>query len=294
LQALWLSYSASEARLDGLVDFAMRRRYDLDRAIALRLETGPATTGGMLRYVRGFGPKRDTNNRIGVLVFGAEVERLRGAFADGTPTGWGGALLVSAGIDTRRYRLDWRHGVSFGGSVRFGGVAREDGTLSGSVAGAVRGSLSFPLGLRNMVMLVAGGGVSLGAPLPAEQQALGGIAILRGFRSTELVGRARAYAVVEHRATLFADLAWDIGGFVWVRELQLAAFTGAGVLWNERDTSGRRGRDRVLAADAGGGLRVHFLYGGVQPGLVLVDVAVPLAGGLGSGPAFYVAFDQYF
>jgi hypothetical protein len=118
LQALSVSYSASEGRFDGLVDFAMRRRYDLDRAIALRLETGPATTGGILRYVRGIGPKRDTNSRIGVLLLGAELERIRSAFAAGTPTGWGGALIVSAGLDTRRYRLDWRYGVSLGAAWR--------------------------------------------------------------------------------------------------------------------------------------------------------------------------------
>ena len=302
LQGLAISYSAAEQRVDGLVEFLIRRRYDLDTAFALRLDTGPASTGGLVRYLRGVGPKRDTNNRIGIVSMGLEVERLRAGFATAgadtsaapDTTGWAGALLLSGGIDTRTFRLDPRYGVSLGGALRLGGVARDDGTFSGSLAAAVRASITLPLGTRNALLLVAGAGATIGRPLPGELQALGGIANMRGFRSYELLGRGRAYVVAEHRYTLVADLAWNIVDIVFVREIQLGLFAGAGVLFDETDRRERQGRELVFAADAGGGLRVHFHYGGVQPGVLILDVAVPLTGGQGNGVAPYVAFDQYF
>jgi hypothetical protein len=303
LQGLMLSYSAAEQRLDGLIDFAVRRRYDLDTALGLRLSTGAAATGGIVRWLRGVGPKRDTNSRVGVVSAGLEVERLHGGFAtlaaDGTAPvesdrGWSAALLFAGGFDTRTFRPDPRYGVSLGVSLRFGGVARDDGSFSGSAAAAVRGSITLPIGTRNALLLVAGAGVTLGRPLPGEQQALGGLGVMRGFRSNELLGGARAYVVAEHRYTLVADLAWNILGAVYVRELQLGIFAGAGALMDPVGASAAQGKDVLFVADAGGGLRVHFDYGGVQPAVLILDVAAPITGGQGHGVAPYIAFDQYF
>lgn len=303
LQGLLLSYSAAEQRFDGLIDFSLRRRYDLETAFGLRLSTGPAATGGVVRWTRGVGPKRDTNSRVGLVSVGLEIERLVGGFAtaDGSPAaardgdqGWSAALLASGGVDTRTYRVDPRRGYSLGAALRLGGVARDDGDFSASVAASVRGSLTLPFGTRNALLLVAGGGITLGRPLPGEQQSLGGLGVMRGFRSNELLGGARAYVVAEHRYTLVADLAWDLFGVVFVRELQLGVFVGAGVLFDPIGASAAEAKDVLLVADAGGGLRVHFDYGGVQPAVLIFDVAAPLFGGQGHGLAPYVAFDQYY
>jgi hypothetical protein len=303
LQGLMLSYSAAEQRFDGLVDFAVRRRYDLETALGLRLSTGAAATGGIVRWLRGVGPKRDTNSRVGVVSVGLEVERLHGGFTTAGATaadaldadrGWGAALLLAGGFDTRTFRPDPRYGVSLGASLRLGGVARDDGKFSGSVALAVRGSITLPMGTRNALLLVAGAGVTLGRPLPGEQQALGGLGVMRGFRSNELLGAGRAYVVAEHRYTLVADLAWNILGAVFVRELQLGIFAGAGVLMDPTGARAAQGNDALFVADAGGGLRIHFDYGGVQPAVMILDVAAPITGGQGYGAAPYIAFDQYF
>jgi hypothetical protein len=302
LQALTATYSAAEGRLDGVLDVALRRRFDLDTSWAFRLDSGPASTGGAVRYLRGVGPKRDDNNRIGALSFGLEVERLRADFGEGADpggssagrTGWAGALLVAGGVDTRTYRLDPRHGGALGAALRIGGVLRDDGSVSASVGAGVRGALMLPLGTRNALLLAGGAGVTLGRPLPGELQSLGGLGALRGLRSDALLGRGRVYAVAEYRATLLADLGWNLGGVVFVRELQLGVFAGAGLVFDEWRADGVAGQDVAGAADAGGGLRVHFHYGGVQPGVLVLDVAVPLVGGQGLGPAPYIAFDQYF
>ncbi len=302
LQALGATYSAAEQRLDGVVDFALRRRFDLETGFALRLDSGPASTGGAVRYLRGVGPKRDTNSRIGVIALGLELERLRAGFGDrrvgtaerGDRAGWAGALLVAGGFDTRTYRLDPRHGGALGVTVRVGGVARDDGTLSASVAAAARGAIMLPMGTRNALLLAAGAGLTLGRPLPGELQSLGGLGALRGLRSDALLGTGRAYAVAEYRATLLADLGWSLAGVVFVREIQLGLFAGAGLVFDEWRADGGAGRAVAPAVDAGGGLRIHFHYGGVQPGVLVLDLAVPLVGGQGLGPAPYIAFDQYY
>jgi hypothetical protein len=51
------------------------------------------------------------------------------------------------------------------------------------------------------------------------------------------------------------------------------------------------------------GLRFHYEYGGVQPGLIALDFGLPITRlaqngsegrALGNPVAFYVSFDQYF
>src|SRR5690606_37861850 len=134
-----------------------------------------------------------------------------------------------------------------------------------------------------------------------ELQALGGGSVLRGFESDELLGRGAIYAVTEHRWTAVRDLAWNVAHLVWVRELQLAVFAGAGLVFDTPD-----GQDVAGGVEVGGGVRVHYEYGGVQPGLIGIDVGVPLtredARVLQNGVlvrmrapvGFYVSFDQYF
>ncbi|HJL27595.1 MAG TPA: hypothetical protein RMI62_00795, partial [Polyangiaceae bacterium LLY-WYZ-15_(1-7)] len=59
------------------------------------------------------------------------------------------------------------------------------------------------------------------------------------------------------------------------------------------------GRDVAPGAEVGGGLRVHFEYGGVQPGVLALDLAVPLvrtaeARRTLSPVTTILAFEQYF
>jgi hypothetical protein len=83
--------------------------------------------------------------------------------------------------------------------------------------------------------------------------------------------------------------------------VQLVAWTGAGEVFERPD-----GQPSAGGVEAGGGLRVHFEYGGVQPGVLAIDVGVPLTrrdprvfqdGKFVRNRApvgFYIAFDQYF
>ena len=162
--------------------------------------------------------------------------------------------------------------------------------------GGVRGNLTLPLGLRGTLVLVGGASGVLGDPLPGERPGLGGRFLLRGYQNGEVLGRGRAFAVAEARftPTVTSDLAINLLHVVWVREIQLAAFAGGGLVFDASD-----GRDVAPGAEVGGGLRVHFEYGGVQPAVLAIDVAVPLVRTEEASRTLapfttIVAFEQYY
>ncbi|HJL06722.1 MAG TPA: hypothetical protein RMH85_33480 [Polyangiaceae bacterium LLY-WYZ-15_(1-7)] len=298
LQGFNFAVGATEGAFIGLLDFALRRRWDLENTVALRLDTGPRSTGGLLRYVRGVGRKRDTNNRIGFLSTGLELDRLRSGFAgsDEGVGGWRTALVFVGGYSTLRYFLDPREGSSLVGSVRAGLVFRDDGSRSWTLSPALRGNVTVPVGLRTALVFVGGASVALGQPLASERPGLGGRFLLRGYQNAEVVGRGRVYGVVEARftPTAFADLNVNVVHLAWIREIQLALFAGGGAVFDADD-----GRDVAPGAEVGGGLRVHFEYGGVQPGVLALDLAVPLvrtaeARRTLSPVTTILAFEQYF
>ncbi len=296
LQGINLAYSATEGAVVGLIDFAIRRRFDLENSFSLRLDTGPRSVGGLLRYRRGIGRKRDTNNRIGFLVGGLELDRLRADFSDDAEGGWRGAVLVQGGYNTLRWFLDPRSGSSLVGSVRAGLVRRDDGSRSWTLSPSVRGNLTVPIGLRASVVFVGSASWVFGDPLAAERPGLGGRFLMRGYQNAELVGRGIAFGVVEARftPTAFSDMAANAVHIAWIREIQLALFAGVGGIFDLTD-----GRDAALGLEVGGGVRIHFEYGGVQPGVLVVDLAVPLlrtaeARATRSPVTALLAFEQYF
>lgn len=302
LNGFLLNVLVSEADFTGLVDFALRRRYDLEHTIGLRLERTNAATGGTLRYTQGVGDKVHTNRRMGALTGGLSFDRLHQFFGDGDLGGWRLQLSASASLNTVQFALDPREGY-WGGATLTGGVAfRDDGSLGGTFRGGFRAGGIWPLGAVNAIAVILGGGFTLGDALLSELQSLGGGARLRGFESGEHLGRGSVYGVVEERFTLFRDLSMNLAHVVWVREIQLAVFAGAGAAFDTID-----GQDAVFASDVGGGVRVHYEYGGVQPGVITIDVGYPWtrtddlvrnADGevvrRRNPIGFYVGFDQYF
>lgn len=294
-------YAASEGRLYANIDVLLHRRYDLEHAVVLELTSDAVGTGGLLRYIRGVGRKRDNNSRIGTLSLGAELSRLRDGYTEGAPGGWQASLYLLGNVDTRVYLTDPREGYGLRGSLRFGGVARDGGGVTWSGSGGVRAAVAIPIGQLNSFQLFGGVSYTVGDALPAQFQALGGRYLLRGFESGELVGRGRAYAVAEHRWTIIRDLDWNFLHLAWIREVQLAAFGGAGLMIDGLTEPGTH-----FVADAGGGIRMHFQYGGVQPGVLTLDLSAPLTresrdvvvNGIvireRSPVSFYLAFDQYF
>lgn len=293
-QGLTVSYNATEGRILGLMDFSLRRRFDTDSSFGARLSTGFRATGGLVRYTRALGPSRDTNNRVGRLSFGLGLDRLHEGFATDGVGGWRGSVSLAGSYRTLRYALDPRRGGAVFLNLRGSLTRRDGGGLGATVAPSVRGNLTVPLGLRNVMVFVGGAAGVFGDALPGELPGLGGRFFLRGYQSDELVGRGMFFAAVEHRftPTAFADLHLNALHIAWVREIQLAAFVAGGLVVDALD-----GRDAVFGVEAGAGVRVHFAYAGIQPGVLVLDFAVPLhrqAGHNRSPLGVLLAFEQYF
>lgn len=301
LRAFGLNLLVSEDDFSGFIDFAMRRRFNLEEAFTFTASHSPAGTGGQVRYVHGFGPKLHGNARSASASVGVEFDHLASGFADDEGSAYRPSILAGVGTSTYRFIFDPRDGYSLGLSGRFGMSFLEDGAVRPSASLGGRASIGLSADLRHLTLLVGSVGVSINPQLAAEFQGVGGRFGLRGYETSELLGRAKSYVVAEHRFTLLTDLSWNVLHLVWVREVQLAGFAGAGLVIAPREGGALR-----AAAEVGGGLRFHFEYGGVQPGVLSLDWAVPLIRDLnGTGSdgipgaarppvAFYLSFDQYF
>ena len=189
-------------------------------------------------------------------------------------------------------------GISvFNFALRTSVTRRDDGTLSYAITPSARVNWTLPLGLRSALVLVGGASYVIGQPLATELTSLGGRFYLRGYDADELIGRGNVFGVAELRftPTIFSDLAINALHIAWLRQIQLAAFVGGGVLFSPRDDE----RDQRFAAEVGGGVRIHFDYGGVQPGVLVFDVARPLVRDSEDRArrrpiTAFVAFEQYY
>lgn len=292
----------SENNFTGLADVTLRQRYDLEHTLVLRLARTVARTTGRIRYLQGFGPKVHTNRRSMQAGGSLAFSRVEPGFGGSVLGGWSLEVEGLVLLSTQSYVNDPREGVY--AMVQLAGAAtlRDDGSIAGTARGAFHVSWVLPLSLQNALVFVAGGGFTAGPALDADRQVLGGRYGLRGFANGELLGNGALFGVVEHRATLLSDLAINVFHGVWARELQLAWWAGAGGVFDTpaRETTAgvQAGEAARFAAEVGVGLRAHYEYGGVQPGLLAVDVGFPVSryldGTAGNPVAFYLSFDQYY
>ncbi len=289
-----LTVNATEHRLTGYIDLAFRRRYDLTNSFGLVLATSPRATGGTASYTRYVGRARDTNNRIGYVTAGLGLDHIAQGFTNTGPSGLRTSVVAGAGYNTKVYGIDPRAGSSITAYVRGSITHRDDGTTGYVLSPSLRTNLTVPMGLRGALVWVSSVSWVLGDALPGERPGIGGPLLLRGYQTSELVADGVVFSVVEQRFTPFTDLAIDALHLAWVRELQLAVFAGAAGAFHASD-----GRDVVFAAEVGGGLRLHFDYFGIQPGLFALDVGVPLvrdqrARSTLAPVTVVVGFEQYF
>lgn len=291
-----LAYAPTENRVTGLIEFVLRRRYDIDQSFSFLLATSARQTGGRVRYSRGFGRKRDTNGRVWRLSGAFSFNRLHAGFDSETNAegGYAIGLGATALYNDQRYYLDPRSGGFFFTQVGGTMVVGDDGNLSFAFIPRARGNYTLQLGLRNALVFVGDVTAALGEALPSQLPSLGGRFSLRAYQTNEGLGRLRGFAVIEHRftPTLFADLHWNLLQLVWVRQIQLAAFAGAGVSFDDEFAP-------TPGVEVGAGIRVHYEYFGIQPGVLVLDLAVPLLRSetqrRGRSPvSFIVAFEQYY
>ena len=301
--AFSLTLLASQGDINGLIDVALRQRYDLEHTVALRLSRTGARTGGRIFYIQGLGPKAHTNRRIGSFGGGIGFNYVSPNFGgSGNQGGYELSLQVSGGVDTRRFLYDPRDAFLLQAALQAGGVFRDDGNFGVNARGSLIAAWIVPVGLLNTFVFAGGAGFTANPILLADRQAIGGQYALRAFANDELLGNGAVYGVIEHRVTVASDLNLNVLWGVFARELQLVWWVGGGAVF---DTIDRRGMQHDVhgAFEAGGGIRVHYEYGGIAPGVLAIDIGAPISRWAEQGCAFcgpypavgfYVGFDQYY
>ena len=162
-----------------------------------------------------------------------------------------------------------------------------------SVSVSLRGNVTRSPSWRHAFVLVGDIAGVFNPIVSGQRVGAGGSALLRGYEPNELLGRGRVLAVAEYRLTAFADLHVNLAHAFFLREIQIALFTGAAAIAMTDD-----GRDLAFVADVGVGVRLHFEYGGVQPSVLRLDLALPLVAVESYqreyATSFVLAFEQYF
>jgi hypothetical protein len=282
LSSLALSLALAEGRPDAAVDVILKRRYDVRQWFGVSAAATARGISGRVRYARGVGPLRDLNSTFGSITGGVSALR--------STTGFGGSRVPVSEADASllfswNTRIDpynphhgWGAGVSVaGGAAREDDVVRADGTrasgaLHPSASLSVRAEGVRALHPRHILAGAIGGGATVCPALAQQLQALSGRTLLRGYAADELLGCATAYAIGEYRLLVVSGLDWNAAQLAWFKGLELVPFAAAGALSSRDDLLFRR-----LYAEVGGGVRGFFDWGGVQPGLVAIDLGVPLS-----------------
>lgn len=305
LNGFALDLLASEGNVTGYIDTLLRQRYDLEHAFGFVLQRTASRTGGRLRYRQSLGAKVHNNRRSVAISGGLGFFYVSPGFGGNALGGYSTDLDVTLLIDTRSYLYDWREGSMFLAQALARATVREDGSAAVTGRASVRASTTVGIGNLNAIYLVGEGGLTIEPALDADLQSIGGRYGLRGFANEELLGQGVLYGVIEHRLTLIPDLAVNVFHLVWARELQAVWWLGAGGVFGTNDQ-----RDAVFAFEAGAGIRVHYEYGGIQPGVLAIDLGLPVSRWLDEVPcgfssvpdcdarftpvSFYLSFEQYY
>lgn len=265
--------SFSRARPDALVDFSLRRKYDVREGFGLRLVTSQRGYGGGIRYFRGLGSMVDLNSTAATASVGVSALRSDTGFGGSrTPVTEAGVNL-GVGFDTRRQINDPATGrsLSFG---TFLGVDHEDaGKNHLALTFSARGQQLLWTSVTNIVALTAGGTLAKCPALPHALPTLGSRQSLRAYETDELLGCATTFVSIEDRWSPLRGFYWNAANLAWLRKVQVVPFAAAGTV-SSRTTAEDLFRRYFL--EAGLGLRAHYDYAGVQPAVMALDFAFPL------------------
>ena len=271
--AFAVNLSFSRARPDALVDFSLRRKYDVREGFGLRLSSTSRGYGGSVRYVRGLGPMVDLNSTAASASVGLSALRSDTGFAGSATPVTEAGLSLGLGKDTRRQINDPATGSSFSVGA-FVGLDHEDsGENHLALTLSARGQRLFWTSVTNVLALTAGASLAKCPALPHALPTLGSRQILRGYEIDELLGCATAYAILEDRFSPFRGFYWNAANLAWVRRFQIVPFAAAGTV-SSRDSAADI--FQRFYAEAGIGLRAHYDYAGVQPAVIALDLAFPL------------------
>lgn len=276
--------------LSGDVDilFDMRRKYDLISGFRMRLVAATWGQGGTAWYSHGLGKKRDMDHavwHVGGFVTGfhhnASFGYLDGTGEDATRRG---GTSFTAGLyldhDDRFYPYNPMDGWNFGLSASYSVGVDDDkwgepGALRHVFSAGTRAFyLWTPVGGHTFA-LYGGASGNFGDPYRGQLETLSTQSVLRGFDVDETFGRVLVYACLEYRHLFTHALNINVVHYATLQGIQGVLFAGAGTVTREDSYRGLFATDRIFS-EVGYGLRGIIAFFGSYPGIVALDLAVPI------------------
>ncbi|MBI3074267.1 MAG: BamA/TamA family outer membrane protein [Deltaproteobacteria bacterium] len=284
LTGLGWGVDATTGRLEALGAVAFRKVYDLHNGFGVSARwVQDKRMSGAFAYARSFGRKVNDVRLVSAVSAALSVARLSSAFGT-VATREGGTtarLDFGYGYDNIETDLTPTRGTSFGAATGIG--------LTGPDSGGLRVNSFSSVGVRQFLRLapplVLGLRASLGfsfsdilnggqkALLNGEYRSLGGRTAMRGYVDGELLGNHAILFSAELGWMLTNALAWNFVHTSWVRGIQLALFADAGAVSTDMSLFTSLS---PWFTDVGGGIRIFFDYLGAQPGVLSIDVGLPL------------------
>ena len=289
-----LLLSPSAGTVDTAVDVGFSRVYDVFWRFGARAAYAPEAVTLSTRASRFFGARR-TADRLSQWAGGALVgEYLRPDFTTESSGAYALTTSLFYGFDDRTTVWAPEPGIGLRAGVSYTRVlgTPEAETTADAVSLNLRALRSWRFEAANQVSLRANlAAFVMGTPREQLQFFLGGRNNVRGFPVDAETGRMRAILSAEWVHGLLANRSWNAAELAWVSGVDGAFFADVAWIGDAADRLGFR-------ADVGYGLRVYLDYFGVRPGVMAVDVAIPLTDLTGAwapgGVAVYIDFAQSF
>ncbi len=295
--------SPTAGTLNTSLDVAISRVRDVRWRFGLNAGFGPDAISFTGRALRRFGPRVTPDRGQRWLGVSVGADRLRSNFADETNPSYALTSNLFVGSDTRQTAWAPEPGTALRAALTynhvFGRLSRLDSdgesvtrnalalTLAGLKAWRIEGR--HQLSLRGSV-----GSFVAGRPQSQLLYFLGGRTAVRGYVIDDTVGRYRALGSAEWLHSLLGEANENVVELVWATRLDGAFFADVALIGNDLGTA----LARQVRADVGYGLRIYLDYFGIRPGVMAVEVAVPLLDDQGrfavGSPAVYIDFSQSF
>lgn len=290
-------FAATEGAIETALDVGLARVHDPHWSFGARAEYASDAISGALRASYSFG-ELVTPSRLawsaGLFLDGAYLQPGFAGVKEG-----GGAISVGAslGYDDRQSIWAPESGTGLRLGVAYQRILGQttEGLTSDSVGLSLRFLRQWRLGARHQLSVRASlAGYLAGRPQTQLLYSLGGRTGIRGYASSAELGRVRGILSAEWLHPLAPRL--DINGFyiAWVTGLDGALYGDIGLVGDDLEEAIRG----PVFGDVGYGLRFYIEYFGVRPGVMAIDVALPLVRARGATelgpPALYIAFTQSF
>lgn len=264
---------------------------------------GPDAISVAARTARRFGA-RVTPDRlgqwVGVSLAGA---LLRSEFAGEADDRYALTARLFYGYDDRQTVWAPEPGLGIRASLTYNHVFSEPASAPADGPAVTRDAVAISLralrswridGRHQLSLRGSVGAIVFGRPQSQLLFFLGGREAVRGYAIDAEGGRYRAIASAEWVHPLLSDLDENFLEAVWVSRLDGALYADVAAIGDDPTEDLRRS----IRADVGYGVRIYLDYFGVRPGVMAVDIAVPLFDGDGrfalGSPEVYVAFSQSF